>query len=119
VKAVNATASFMLALICALTAAVGIAAAVEAHPSLMSRADRLAALTEIERAGRLAISRCRDIAQGAERAICRAQARATERISAANLEARYRGTFQALEDVRHAQARAAHSLGAALRLVAT
>ena len=118
-KTVNATASLVLALFLALTAALGIAAAVEAPPSLMSRADRLAALAEIDRAGRIAISRCRDLAEGAERAVCRARARAAERISAANLEARYRGTFQARESVRHVQARAAHSVGAALRLVAT
>ena len=117
-KTVNATASFVLALICALTAALGIAAAVEAPPSLMSRADRLAALAEIDRVSRIAVSHCRDIAEGAERAICRARARATERISAANLEARYRGTFQARERVGQVQARAAHSVGAALRLVA-
>src|SRR5687768_15867468 len=73
-KTVNATASFVLALICALTAALGIAAAGEGHPSLMSRADRIAGLAEIERAGRIAVSRCRDIAEGAERAVCRARA---------------------------------------------
>jgi len=87
-KTVNAAASFVLALICALTAALGIAAAVEAHPSLMSPGDRVTALAEIERAGRAATSRCRAITEGAERAICRARARASQRISNANLEAR-------------------------------
>ena len=117
-KAVNATASFVLAVFLALTAALVVAAAVEAPPSLMSRAERLAALAEIERAGRLEISRCRDVEEPADRAVCRARVRAKERVSVATLEARYRGTVNARESIRQVQARAAHSVGMALRLVA-
>ena len=118
-KAVNATASFVLALFLALTAAVGIAAAVGDTPSLMSRADRLAALQQIERDARLALALCRQVADPAERAICRAEARADERISVATLEARYRGTVGALDSLERAEARAAHSVGMALRLIPT
>ena len=118
-KAVNATASFVLAVFLALTAALVVAAAVEAPPSLMSRAERLAVLGEIERAGRVGVSRCRHVAEPADRAICRARARAMERVSAATLEARYRGTVNARESIRDVQARATHSVGMALRLVAS
>ena len=118
-KAVNATASFVLAVFLALTAALVIAAAVEAPPSLMSRAERLVGLAEIERAGRIEISRCRHVDEPADRAICRARVRATERVSAATLEARYRGTVDARESIRQVEARATHSMGMALRLVAS
>ena len=119
-KAVNATASFVLAVILALTAALVVAAGVGASPpSLMSPGERLAALAEIERSGRIEISRCRDVEEPADRAICRARVRAMERVSIATLEARYRGTVNARESVRHVQARAAHSMGMALRLVAS
>jgi hypothetical protein len=118
-KAANATASLVLALIFALTAAIGIAAAVEAPPSLMSRADRLAGLRVIEQDARLALAHCRTLADAADRPVCRAQARVDERIAIATLEARYRGTVYAQEWVDEVQARANHSVGCARRLLQT
>lgn len=118
-KAANATASFVLALFLALTAAMVIAAAVEAPPSLMSRADRLAALQQIERDARLALARCRGLDDPGARAVCRAQARAAERIAAATLEASYLGTVGAYDRVERVETRAVHSVGMALRLAPT
>jgi hypothetical protein len=119
VKAVNATASLVLALVFALTAALGIAAAVEAAPSLMSRADHIAALKAIERDTRLALAHCRAIEDPMERAVCRAEARADGKVAVATLEARYRGTVSALQIVDRAEARATHSVGMARRLLPT
>ena len=116
-KAVNATASLALALVFALTAALGIAAAVEAPPSLMSRADRVTALGAIERDTRLALAACRSVADDARRSLCRAQARADEKVAVATLEARYRGTIAARTSVEDVRARAAHSLDVARRLL--
>ena len=118
-KAVNATASFALALVLALTAAWGIAAAVEAPPSLMSRADRVAALRAIEADARLALAQCREIADAAGRSMCRAQARADEKIAAATLDARYLGTIAARARMQGVRARAVRSLDVARRLLPT
>jgi hypothetical protein len=118
-KAVNTTASLVLALIFCLTAALGIAAAVEAPPSLMSRADRLEALRAIARDGRLALAHCRTLAGDSDRSLCRAQARVDETVAAAMLEARYRGTVIAQERLDQIQARANHSVGCARRLLHT
>jgi hypothetical protein len=118
-KTVNATASLVLALIFALTAAIGIAAAVEAPPSLMSRSDRFEALRAIERDTRLALAHCRTLAAAADRALCRAQSRMDERIAVATLEARYRGTVHAQQWIDQAHARANHSVGCARRLLHT
>ena len=118
-KAVNTTASLVLALIFCLTAALGIAAAVEAPPSLMSRADRLDAMRAITRDGRLAIAHCRTLAADADRSLCRAQARADQTIAVAMLEARYRGTVLAQEQLDRVLARANHSVACARRLLHT
>ena len=118
-KAVNATASVLLALILCLTAALGIAAAVEEAPALMSRADRAAALATIHDEGRLALARCRTLADPAERAVCRAEARAAERVAAAALAVRYHGTVSAQERARRVRARAANSVEFARRLAPT
>lgn len=90
--------------------------AVDTPPSLMSRADRAAELGAIRAEARLALARCRT-AGPQERAICRAEARASERIAAAALEARYRGTLLAQEEALREQSRALHGLAEARRLV--
>ena len=84
-KVANAAASLLLALILSLTAALGIAAAVNTNspPSLMTRADYLAALRDSRDAGRLALGGCRELAGAEERAVCRAQARAEHSIAEA------------------------------------
>jgi hypothetical protein len=116
-KAVNATASFVLALVLALTAAVVIAAAVDAPPSLMSRDDRVAAMKAIQRDTLSALAACRGIEDDARRSLCRAQARADRQVALASLEARYRGTTAAQASIQGARARAAHSLDVARRLL--
>jgi hypothetical protein len=120
-KAANTAASLLLALFLSLTAALGIAAAVNTNspPSLMSRADYLAALGEARDAGRRALGSCREVARAEERAVCRARARAGERIAAAELEAKYRGTIAAQARARAVQARAEHSVAEARRLALT
>ena len=117
-KVANAAASVMLALILSLTGALGIAAAVSTPPSLMSRADYLASLRSVGDEGRLALARCRG-EQPDSRALCRARARGDERVAAAQLEVRYRGTVAAKERARLVQARAAHSIILAGRLSTT
>jgi threonine/homoserine/homoserine lactone efflux protein len=118
-KAANATASALLALFLCLTAALGIAAAVEAPPSLMSRADYLGALRMIHDGGRLALARCREPGAPAERAVCRAEARAAERVAIAALGVRYHGTLAARAHARRVQARAEHSVAMVRRLATT
>lgn len=116
-RAANIAASFALALAFSLTAALGIAAAVNTNssPSLMSRADYLSQLRGVADRGRLAMAACRELSDD-RRAVCRARARADERVAAAALEARYRGTVSAQQSLRLAQARAAHSISEARRL---
>ena len=120
-RTANAAASLLLALFLSLTGALGIAAAVSTNspPSLMSRADYLAALREAREAGRLALGNCRQPAGAEERAVCRAQARADERITVAQLEAKYRGTIAAQARARAVQSRAGHSIAEARRLATT
>jgi hypothetical protein len=117
-KAVNATASFVLALVLALTAAVVIAAAVEPPPALMSRADRAAALRSIADDTRLALGRCREVVEDSTRALCRARARADEKVALAVLEARYLGTIAARARIERVRARAAQSMDVARRRLA-
>jgi hypothetical protein len=119
-KAANAAASLVLAIFLSLTAALGIAAAGSATlPSLMSPADYDTALRTVRYDARVALAGCRSLVEPQERAVCRAQARATERIAVANLEARYRGTVWAAEQVRAVEERTEHSLAAARRLAPT
>jgi hypothetical protein len=120
-KVATTTASLILALVLSLTAMLGIAAAVNTNspPSLMSRTDYLAALRDAHDAGRLALGNCRELASAEERAVCRAEARAAERIAAAQTEVRYRGTVAAQARAQSVQARAEHSVAEARRLAPT
>ncbi len=93
-----------------------IAERVESPPSLMSRGDRAAELRTIHDDGRLALGRCREL-EAEERAICRAEARANERIAMAALEARYRGTLESQQRALREQARALHAVAEARRLL--
>lgn len=115
-KAVNATASALLALVLCLTAAIGIAAALEAPPSIMSRGDYLAGLRIVQDDGRVAMGRCRGIAHDYARALCRAEARAAHCVAAATLLARYRGTIAAHARVDEVRLRAGRSVDFARRL---
>lgn len=96
--------------------ALHFAASVDTPPSLMSRTDHAVELRAIHDGTRLALARCRSV-DPSERAVCRAEARANERIAVAALEVRYRGTFAAQEIALREQARALHAVGAAHRLL--
>ena len=90
-------------------------AALDTPPSLMSRADHAVALHAIHDDGRLALGRCREL-EPDSRAVCRAEARANERIAVAALDARYRGTLEAQQRAMREQARALHAVAEARRL---
>ena len=86
-------------------AAVGIGAAVDSPRTLMSRGDYDTARKAIAAEARLAYASCRT-RTGGERDLCRAQARAGERVKSAELLGRYHGTYAALEDARLARVKA-------------
>jgi hypothetical protein len=89
--------------------AFGISAAVDSPRSLMSPVDYSAAKTAIEGDLRGALTKCRDLEdQGKD--ICKAQARANERIRKADLEADYRGTVAAAADAKLARAKAQYDV---------
>jgi hypothetical protein len=71
----------------------------------MSPADYSVAKRAIESDMHAALSKCRD-QEGQARDICKAEARADERVRKADLEARYRGTVAAAADARLARAKA-------------
>ena len=81
-------------------------------PSLMSRDDYASAKQEIASEARQAVGRCRAL-EGNARELCRAQARAEERVRLAELNARYLGTFRAIEEARLARVRAGHDVAKA------
>lgn len=118
-RAVNAVASALLALALYLTAAIGIAAAVEARPSIMSRDDYLAGMRVVQAEGRTALGRCRVIEQDDARAVCRAETWADQRVAVVTLQARYRGTFAAHARIDEVRLRAGRSVDFARRLAPT
>lgn len=85
--------------------AFGINAAMDTPRTLMSPGDHDLALRDIQRETRAALGACRGLAQTA-REICRARARAGERIAKAELDARYFGTVSAAANARTVRARA-------------
>jgi hypothetical protein len=87
----------------------GISAAVDSPRSLMAPSDYNAAKSVIESDTRAAIGRCRDDDSQA-RELCKAQARADERVRKAELEARYRGTVAAAENVKIERAKARYEV---------
>lgn len=93
-------------------AALGIGAAVDTPRTLMSRADYNAGKSAIEADAQVALSRCRDV-EGSAKDICKAEARAQERMKKADLKARYHGTVAAAEEARLAHAQAAFDLAKA------
>lgn len=93
-------------------AALGISAAVDTPPTLMSPIEFAQMKRGIEAQTRLALGRCRDV-EGAQRDVCKASARAEERIMKADLEARYYGTVAAQAEARTARVRAAYEVARA------
>ena len=92
--------------------AFGISAAVDSPRSLMSPADYSVGKKSIESDTRAAIAKCRD-QDGQARDICKAEARAEERVRKADLEAQYRGTVAAAADARLARAKAHYEIAKA------
>ena len=85
--------------------AFGISAAVDSPRSLMSPVDYGAAKKAIESEIHVALSKCRSL-DGQAKDVCKAEARADERIRKADLEAEYRGTVGAAADAKLARAKA-------------
>ena len=86
-------------------AALGIGAAVDTPRTLMAPAFYTQGKKAIEAETRIAFASCRSHA-GVARDICKAEARAGERVKIADLQARYHGTVAAAEDAREARVKA-------------
>ena len=93
-------------------AALGIRAAVDTPRTLMSPDIHKQLKREIDASARLALGRCRD-ATGIDRDICKAEARAAERVALADLAARYHGTHSALEEAGSVRAKASFDVAKA------
>lgn len=93
-------------------AAWGISAAVDMPSTLMSPADYKVAKRAIEGESRLAYAKCR-LHRESPREVCRAEARAAERVKVADLDARYYGTISAAEEARLTRLRAGYELARA------
>ena len=92
--------------------ALGIAASIEAPRTLMSPAQYVEARRAIEADTRLSLARCRD-SQGVQKDICKASARADDRVRRAQLDARYYGTVQAEQEARAARVRGLYEIARA------
>ena len=99
------------ALVISLTA-LGIGASVDSPRSLMSRGDYDQARRTIEAEARIALAQCRAL-EGRDKEVCKAQARGEERVSKADLDARYRGTVAAESDARLARTKAQYEVARA------
>lgn len=99
------------AILISLTA-LGIGATVDSPRSLMSLQDYQEARRALEAESRVALARCRAF-EGAQKEVCRAQARGEDRVGRAELEARYRGTVAAEADVGLARARTRYEVARA------
>ena len=92
--------------------ALGIGAAVDSPRSLMSPVDFGAAKKAIEAESHAAMSKCRELDSQAKD-MCKAEAKADERVRKADLEAQYRGTVAAATDAKLARAKAQYDLAKA------
>ncbi len=104
-------ATLVAALLVSATA-YGISAAVDSPRSLMSPTDYSVAKKAIESQTRTALAGCRDM-DGQAKDVCKAEARADERIRKADLDAQYRGTVAAAADARLARAKAQYDVAKA------
>lgn len=95
----------LLLLAAAGVAALGLGAAADSPPTLMSPADYGVARRALDGELRRALGRCRGNHEAA-RALCRAEARADDRVRRAELYARYRGTVGAAAEIRTARVKA-------------
>jgi hypothetical protein len=90
-------------------AAFGISAAVSSPRTLMSPIDYSASRKGIEADAQMTLAKCADL-EDRVRDICKAEARANERVRKADLEADYRGTVAAGADARLARAKARYDV---------
>ena len=104
-------ATLVAALLVSATA-WGISAAVDSPRSLMAPSDYNSAKSAIESDTRAAIAKCHD-SEGKSREVCKAEARADERVRKADLEARYRGTVGAAADAKIARVKARYDVAKA------
>lgn len=113
-RTMNRTTVYVTASLALLlsVAALGIGAAVDTPRTLMSRGDYAQGRKVIEGESRMVFARCRS-ESGSARDICKAEARAGERVKLADLSARYHGTVAAAADARHARDRAQFDLAKA------
>jgi len=102
----------MLLAVTASVAAMGIGAAVDSPRTLMSRDDYRDAQRGIEAATRAALGQCRS-EQVAARELCKAKARADERVRKAELQSQYYGTVAAAEEVQVARVKAKYDVARA------
>ena len=93
-------------------AALGIGATLDAPRTLMSPAQHIQARRAIDAETSLALARCRD-AVGVQKDICKAAARAEDRVKKAELDARYYGTVQAQQDIWAARVRGLYEIARA------
>jgi hypothetical protein len=107
-KRVTFLATFALAFLVS-AGALGLSAAVDLPPTLMSRADYLDGRHGVEAQTRLALAACRG-EQGVARDICKARVRGDERVMMAELIARYHGTVAAADEVRIAKVKARYDV---------
>ena len=92
--------------------AFGISSAVDSPRSLMSPIDYGEAKKVIEADARISLAGCRD-REGQAKDLCKAEARADERVRKADLEAQYRGTVAAAADAKLARAKAQYDVAKA------
>jgi hypothetical protein len=104
-------ATLVAALLVSATA-WGISAAVDSPRSLMAPSDYNAAKSVIDSDVRGALAKCGDAEIGT-REVCKAEARADERVRKADLEARYRGTVGAAADAKIARVKARYDVAKA------
>jgi len=107
--------TLLLTLLLAVTAslaAMAISAAVDTPRTLMSRADYRDAMRGIDAMTRAALGQCRAL-EVSNRDVCKAQARADERVRKAELQARYYGTVSAAEEVSIARVKARYDVARA------
>jgi hypothetical protein len=94
-------------------AAFGLTAQLDSLPTLMSRGDYDVARRVIASETRQALGRCRAVEPAEERNLCKARAKAEDRVKKADLGARYYGTVAAARDAQQARIRASYDVARA------
>lgn len=90
-------------------ASFGISAHVDSRPSLMSRSDYAVGKQVIDSETKQAVGQCRSM-ESSGRELCKARARAEERVKKADLAARYFGTVAAAEEAKLVRVRAGYDV---------